>query len=215
MRAVGAARIGVLALQGSVREHEQALRRLGVEVREVRRPEHLDGLDGLVLPGGESTTLRTLMAGGLLDAIRQAYARGMALFGTCAGLILLAGDVVEQAEPGVTPPGGTSPGPGLRLLDVTVARNGFGRQVASFEATVTLRPPLGEGPFPGVFIRAPRIAAVGPEVQVLAVLDGEPVMVQQGRVIGSSFHPELTGDLRIHRYFVEAAAGAPRTGPGA
>lgn len=210
---MGSARIGVLALQGSVREHEDALRRLGVEVREVRRPEHLEGLDGLVLPGGESTTFRRLMARGLLEAVRQAHERGMALFGTCAGLILLAGDVLEQAEPGVAPSGGTAPGPGLRVLDVTVARNGYGRQVASFEAAVTLRPPLGEGPFHGVFIRAPRIAAVGPGVQVLAMLDGEPVMVQQDRVLGSSFHPELTGDLRIHRYFVEEVAGARRPGP--
>lgn len=199
------ARVGVLALQGSVREHAEALRALGIEVREVRRPEHLEGLDGLVLPGGESTTFRRLMAGGLGEAIRDAHGRGMALFGTCAGLIVLASQVADQAEPGVAPTG-SSFGPGLGVLDVRVERNGYGRQVASFEAPVELHVPLGEGPFRGVFIRAPRIAAVGPDVRVLATLGAEPVLVQQGRILAAAFHPELTDDLRIHRYFVDAVA---------
>ncbi|HEY8498684.1 MAG TPA: pyridoxal 5'-phosphate synthase glutaminase subunit PdxT [Limnochordales bacterium] len=210
---MGLRRFGVLAFQGSVQEHQEALRRLEVEVRPVRRPEDLEGLEGLVLPGGESTTMRRLLAGGLGDAIRQAHARGMALFGTCAGLILLASRIVEQAEPGVVPGGGAEPGPGLGVLDVTVARNGYGRQPASFEAPLALHPPLDGGPFPGVFIRAPRIVAVGPQVRVLATLEGQPVAVQAGRVMGCAFHPELTGDLRLHRYFVDVVARSG--GPGA
>ncbi|MEW6046572.1 MAG: pyridoxal 5'-phosphate synthase glutaminase subunit PdxT [Bacillota bacterium] len=204
-------RVGVLALQGSVQEHVATLRRLEVDVRQVRRPEHLEGLDGLILPGGESTTFRRLMASGLLQAVRQARDEGMALFGTCAGLILLARHIVDQPEPGVTVEQARTPGPGLAVLDVTVARNAYGRQVASFEAPVALQPPLAAGgPFPGVFIRAPRIASTGAAVRLLGVLGDEPVLVQQDRVLGATFHPELTADLRIHRYFVEEVAGRRR-----
>lgn len=200
--------IGVLALQGSVQEHEAALRRLGVQVRRVREPRDLEGLAGLVLTGGESTTLRRLMRDGLTDAILQAHAAGLALMGTCAGLILLATTVVEQAEPGQVPAGRDEAGGGLRLLDVTVARNGYGRQTTSFEAPVVLHPPLDGEPFPGVFIRAPRIVALGPQVRTLATCDGQPVAVQSGRVLGCAFHPELTEDPRLHRYFVEVLATA-------
>ena len=206
--------VGILALQGSVQEHEAVLRDLGVPVRLVRRPDQLEGLAGLVLPGGESTTFRRLAGEGkpsLLEAIRRAYEGGMALFGTCAGCILLARTVVEQAEPGLEVPQSSSPG--LGLLDVAVERNGFGRQVASFEAPVTVRGELAaEGEHvPGVFIRAPRIGSVGAGVEVLGELDGSPVLVREGRILASTFHPELTEDRRIHRFFVrmvQEAAGA-------
>ena len=198
--------MGILALQGSVQEHEAVLRDLGVPVRLVRRADQLEGLGGLVLPGGESTTFRRLASEGdppLLQAIREAHERGMALFGTCAGCILLARTVLEQAEPGLEVP--QSRTPGLALLDVAVERNGFGRQVASFEAPVRVRGALAaEGEqVPGVFIRAPRITAVGPEVEVLGELDGSPVLVRQGRILASTFHPELTEDRRVHRYFLQ------------
>lgn len=205
--------IGILALQGSVQEHEAALRDLGVVVRLVRRADHLQGLDGLILPGGESTTFRRLMLQGdppLLAAIPEAYHRGMALFGTCAGLILLARSVVEQAEPGVEVPEAALER--LCLLDVAVERNGFGRQLASFEAPVALRGELArEGEtVHGVFIRAPRITGVGGGVEVLGEVEGRPVLVRQGQALGSTFHPELTEDRRIHRYFLELAAGRER-----
>ncbi len=173
-------RIGVLALQGAFREHAEALRKLGVDVVEVRLPEELDGLDGLVIPGGESTTIMRLAElYGIDDAIRS-Y-RG-AIFGTCAGMILL-----DREH--------------LGLADLEVDRNAFGRQVKSFEADVEL---VGdEIPLRGVFIRAPRIRRAGPEVEVLGELDGEPVLVRDGRLLLASFHPELTDDLRVHELFVK------------
>jgi 5'-phosphate synthase pdxT subunit len=195
-------RIGVLALQGAFREHCEAIRALGAECVEVRLPEHLDGLDGLIIPGGESTTIGKLAAlYGLDEAIRrfnQEQARPV--WGTCAGMIYVSRDAGR-------------PQPVLSLIDLSVERNAFGRQVDSFETDLPI-PALGEEPFPAVFIRAPLIAGTGPEVQVLARLaDGRPVAAQAGRVLVTSFHPELTGDLRIHRYFLEqcAAAGAPPT----
>lgn len=208
--------IGILALQGSVQEHEAVLRDLGVPVRLVRRPDQLEGLAGLVLPGGESTTFRRLAGEGspsLLEAVVEHYRRGMALFGTCAGCILLAREVVEQAEPGMEVP--ESARPGLGLLDVTVERNGFGRQVASFEAPVRALGELArEGEtLPGVFIRAPRIRSLGPRVQVLGEWEGSPVLVRQGRILASTFHPELTEDRRIHRYFLQMAT-RPGDGDG-
>jgi pyridoxal 5'-phosphate synthase pdxT subunit len=172
--------IGVLALQGAFREHAQVLRRLGAEVSEVRLPADLDGLDGLVIPGGESTTILHL-AGlyGLDDAIRE-Y-RG-AILGTCAGMILL-----DRAH--------------LGLADLEVDRNAYGRQVKSFEAVVRLAG--DERPLRGVFIRAPRIRATGSDVEVLGELDGEPVLVRDGRLLLASFHPELTDDPRVHERFLE------------
>ena len=173
-------RIGVLALQGGFREHETALRKLGADVVEVRLPEELDGLDGLVIPGGESTTIVRLAAlYGLDDAIRQYPG---AIFGTCAGMIVLDREHWDVA-------------------DLVVDRNAFGRQVRSFEADVALED--DEIPLRGVFIRAPRIRDTGAEVDVLGELDGEPVLVRDGRFLLASFHPELTDDLRVHELFLQ------------
>jgi len=171
--------IGVLAVQGNFREHVAAFRRLGVEAVEVRKPEELEGLDGLVIPGGESTAIgRLIRLYGLEEAIRRF--RG-AVFGTCAGMILLGR---EQ----------------LGLVDVEVERNAYGRQVASFEADLE----LGDGgpSLRGVFIRAPRVTRAGPDVEILAKLDGEAVLLRDGRYLVASFHPELTDDLRVHERFL-------------
>jgi 5'-phosphate synthase pdxT subunit len=173
-------RIGVLALQGAFREHARALRRLGVEVVEVRLPEELDGLDGLVIPGGESTTIMRLAElYGLADAIRTYPG---AILGTCAGMIVL-----DREH--------------LGIADLIVDRNAYGRQVRSFEADVEL---AGEERLlRGVFIRAPRVQEVGADVEVLGELDDEPVLVRDGRLLLASFHPELTDDLRVHQRFLE------------
>ena len=173
-------RIGVLALQGAFREHAAALRKLGAEVVEVRLPDELDGLDGLVLPGGESTTIMRLAELYGLEAAIRSY-RG-AIFGTCAGMIVLDREHWDVA-------------------DLEVDRNAFGRQVRSFEADVQLAD--DEIPLRGVFIRAPRIRDVGPEVEVLGELDGEAVLVRDGRLLLASFHPELTDDLRVHELFLQ------------
>jgi 5'-phosphate synthase pdxT subunit len=173
-------RIGVLALQGAFREHARVLRKLGSDVVEVRLPEEFDGLDGLVIPGGESTTIMRLAAlYGIDEAIRTFDG---AILGTCAGMILL-----DREH--------------LGLADILVERNAFGRQVKSFEADVDLLD--DEIPLRGVFIRAPRIKSAGPDVEVLGELDGEPVLVRDGRLLLASFHPELTDDLRVHELFVE------------
>ena len=173
-------RIGVLALQGAFREHVRALRSLGAEVVEVRLPADLDGLDGLVIPGGESTTITLLAESFGLDSALRTFDRPV--FGTCAGTIVLDREHFE-------------------LADVEVERNAYGRQVKSFEADVELR---GDAvPLRGVFIRAPRIRSVGPNVEVLGELDGEPVLVRDGRFLLATFHPELTEDLRVHDLFLE------------
>jgi 5'-phosphate synthase pdxT subunit len=173
-------KIGVLALQGNFREHMAVLRRLGANAVEVRKPDQLEGLDGLVIPGGESTTFMRLMRlYGLDEAVRD-FARPV--LGTCAGMIVL-----DRNH--------------LNAVDLEVDRNAYGRQVASFEADLKLAA-NGE-PLRGVFIRAPRVREVGPEVEVLADLDGEPVLLRQGRFIVASFHPELTDDTRVHEYFLE------------
>ena len=183
---------GVLALQGGFAAHAAALREVGAEPREVRRTAELDGLAGLVIPGGESTTLLNLMRDEpWFESLTRFHARGGVLAGTCAGAILLAREVrPRQAS--------------LALLDAVVERNAFGRQVDSFEATVDA-PALG-GPLDAVFIRAPRFRALFPEVQVLARHAGEPVLVRQGRVVAATFHPELTRSRALHRYLVELAA---------
>ena len=185
-------RIGVLALQGAFREHARVLRRLGAEVVEVRLPEELDGLDGLVIPGGESTTImRLARIYGLDEAIRRF--RG-AIFGTCAGMIVL-----DRGH--------------LGLADLEVDRNAYGRQVWSFEADVELEG--DELPLHGVFIRAPRAREFGPGVEVLGELDGEPVLVRDGRLLLATFHPELTDDLRVHELFLQMAEEAAARLPGA
>jgi pyridoxal 5'-phosphate synthase pdxT subunit len=175
-------RIGVLALQGNFREHVQMLRRLGAETVEVRKPDELDGLDGLVIPGGESTTFMRLMRLYRLDEAIGAFPG--AVFGTCAGMIVLDGNH-------------------LGLVDLTVRRNAFGRQVASFEADLAVEGE--EAPIRAVFIRAPWIEELGPHVHVLAELDGRPVLAQEGRFLVASFHPELTDDTRLHERFLAMA----------
>jgi pyridoxal 5'-phosphate synthase pdxT subunit len=173
-------RIGVLAVQGNVREHVAMLRRLDAEPVEIRKPDELAGIDGLVIPGGESTTFMRLMRlYGLDEAVRQFQGP---VLGTCAGMIVL-----DREH--------------LGLVDLAVARNAYGRQVASFEADLAL---VGEEePLPGVFIRAPRVEDAGHDVEVLAELDGEPVLLRQGRFLVASFHPELTDDTRVHELFLE------------
>ena len=182
-------RIGVLALQGNFREHAAMLRRLGADAVEVRLPEQLDGLDGLIIPGGESTAIGKLAAlYGLDDAIR-AFAGPV--FGTCAGMILLARSAVD----------GTHGQPLLGLVDIVVRRNAFGRQVRSFEGDLAVE---GEDePFPGVFIRAPWVSDAGPGVAILAEIDGHPVLAREGRILVASFHPELTDDTRVHERFLQ------------
>jgi 5'-phosphate synthase pdxT subunit len=178
-------KIGILAVQGNVREHAAMLRRLGADVVAVRKPEQLDGLDGLVVPGGESTTFMRLMRlYGLDEALRSFPAP---VFGTCAGMIIL-----DREH--------------LGLIDLEVDRNAYGRQVASFEADLQL---AGEAePLRGVFIRAPRVREAGPDMEVLAEHDGEPVLLRQGRFLVASFHPELTEDTRVHELFLQAVGEA-------
>ena len=185
-------RIGILALQGDVREHASALRDVGAEPIEVRLPRDLVGLDGLILPGGESTTMRKLIdLYGLREPIVALARGGAPLYGTCAGMILLADRIADGDEPV------------LRLLDITVERNAYGRQLDSFEADVAI-PSLGDEPLHGVFIRAPVVSEVGPDVEVLARdPDGRPIAVRQGRVMATAFHPELTGDRRLHQLMLE------------
>jgi len=186
-------KIGVLALQGDFHAHREALRRAGADVREVRRCAELDGVQGLVIPGGESTTLLNLMQDEpWFEALRAFHDRGAALFGTCAGAILLSRRVVGPEQPS------------LELLDAVIERNAYGRQRESFETELSVDA-LG-GSIHAMFIRAPRFRAVGSGVEILGRLDGEPVLVRQGRVLAGTFHPELTGDGRLHRYFVEMAA---------
>jgi len=180
--------IGVLALQGAVREHVASLARLGVSARLVKREEDLDGLSGLVLPGGESTAIALLAETGLLERL-QAYARdGFPMFGTCAGMILLAAEV-EGRNDGY-----------IGAIDITVARNATGRQVNSFETTLDIED-IGER-VPAVFIRAPYITRCGSTVRMMASHEGRGVMARQGSTLVTSFHPELTEDTRIHEYFV-------------
>jgi 5'-phosphate synthase pdxT subunit len=186
-------KIGVLALQGAFIEHEKILTQIGVETTEVRLPEHLDDLDGLIIPGGESTTIgKVAREWGLLEPLRAFARSGRPLWGTCAGMIFIAKDVVD----------GKPDQPLLTLMDVTVRRNAFGRQVDSFEADLEIAV-LGDAPFHAVFIRAPFIEQVKEGVQVLAKLDdGTIVAVRQGNLLATAFHPELTDDDRFHRYFL-------------
>jgi 5'-phosphate synthase pdxT subunit len=188
--------VGVLALQGGVREHARAVEAIGASWTPVRRPDDLAELDALVIPGGESTTIGRL-AGlyHLVDPLREAIAGGLPTFGTCAGMIFLAEGTTGEDQTQ------------LGVLDIIVERNAFGRQNESFEADLEI-----EGldrPFPAVFIRAPWVAKVGGGVQVLATVDDHPVMVRQGNIIATSFHPELTGDVRLHTMVLAGGAGRP------
>jgi len=185
------AKIGVLALQGAFREHAEALAALGAEVALVKRPQHLAGIDAIVLPGGESTTMDKLLDSAALRApLTELLRDGLPAFATCAGLIVCARDIVD----------GRADQMPLGVLDVTVRRNGYGRQRESFEVPLAVRD-LAGGAFPGVFIRAPVVETVGPGVDVLASHDGAAVFGRQGRVFFASFHPELSGDLRLHELF--------------
>jgi 5'-phosphate synthase pdxT subunit len=181
-------KVGVLGLQGDFREHLLVLKRLGVEGRDVRTREDLKDVDALIIPGGESTTMAQLLGkSGLDQAIKERHHHGMSLYGTCAGLILLAKEVTEG-----TPKS-------LDLIDICVSRNAYGRQIDSFEADIHIK---HMGAFHAVFIRAPKIQRCGTQVEVLAEHDGVPVLARQGHVLVSSFHPELTDDTRIHEYFL-------------
>jgi 5'-phosphate synthase pdxT subunit len=190
--------IGVLALQGDVREHLRALAECDALARPVRRPAELDGIAGLVIPGGESTAISNLvLAFGLLDPIRKRIADGMPVYGSCAGMIMLADEILDGRPDQETFAG----------IDMTVRRNAFGRQVDSFEGDVELDGVAG-GPFHAVFIRAPWVERVGPGVRVMGRVAAGPaagriVAVRQGNLLATAFHPELTGDLRVHRHFVE------------
>ena len=192
-------KIGILALQGDFEAHARVLEKLGAEVVYVRAPEDLQGLDGLVLPGGESTThMKLLEQTGLDEAIRKMGASGAAVFGTCAGAILLAQEVKEPAQKS------------LGLMDITVVRNAYGRQLSS--DVLNLETKLREQPLEMVFIRAPIIEKAAKGVEVLAEREGKPVLVQQGRIMAATFHPELTDDAAIHKRFLELAASAHEAG---
>ncbi|MGI6092926.1 MAG: pyridoxal 5'-phosphate synthase glutaminase subunit PdxT [Veillonellaceae bacterium] len=183
-------KIGVLALQGAFREHRRMLERCGALAVEIRKPEELDEIEGLIIPGGESTTIGKLMVEwGLMDKIKTRASQGMAIYGTCAGMILLCKDIVGSNQPR------------LGLLDGVVQRNAFGRQRESFEADLNV-PEFGDEPVKAVFIRAPYIESVGPHVQVMAEVNGKVVIARQDNLLVTAFHPELTDDDRIHKYFI-------------
>lgn len=196
--------VGVLALQGAFESHQQRLAELGAPSRQIRTPHDLAGVDALVMPGGESTTMsKLLVSSGLFDAIAERLVEGLPVFGTCAGMILLASEVV----------GGRPDQRSFGAIDVTVQRNGYGRQLDSFETELVVRG-LGAGaaPFHGVFIRAPKVVRVGPDVGVLAEHEGVPVLVRRGPVTVASFHPELAHDHRLHAQFLNSFVGRHATG---
>ena len=188
--------VGVLAIQGDFAEHISVLGKLGVQAREIRLPAHLDSLDGLIIPGGESTTLSRLMSNyDLREPITTMAMQGVAIWGTCAGMIMLSQEITEQ-----------DPVP-LGIMDIGVQRNAFGRQVDSFEQTLEISV-LGADPYHAIFIRAPVIIRVGQGVEVLSSLEyRRPVALQQGNLLATSFHPELTTDYRFHEYFLSLADG--------
>ena len=191
---MGGALIGVLAMQGAFAEHVRALEASGAKTRLVKTPDDLRDLDGLVLPGGESTTMTMLMERvGLLEPLRGAIAAGLPTLATCAGMIVLAREVTD----------GMADQRGLGLLDISVRRNGYGRQVDSFEAPIDVAGLDGK-PFPGVFIRSPLVESAG-TAEVVATHDGRPVALRQGHILALCFHPELTGDRRLHEEFVRMA----------
>jgi 5'-phosphate synthase pdxT subunit len=188
-------KIGVLALQGAVAEHITALSTLNTEATPIRLPSELNGLDALVIPGGESTTIGKLLSDyGLMEPLRKLARQGFPLFGTCAGMILLAKKVADlDLKP-------------IGAMDIEVTRNAYGRQVDSFEADLTI-PALGDGTFHGIFIRAPVIRKTNPGVEVLCQLNNNVVAARQGKLLVCAFHPELTNDFRLHRYFLDLITG--------
>ena len=191
--------VGVLALQGDTREHLAALREAGAAACTVRRRAELDAVDALVIPGGESTTMSLLLREfGLFEPLRERLAAGMPAYGSCAGMILLAGEILDAGAPG-------RQAAALGAIDMTVRRNAFGRQVDSFEDDIDFRGL--DGPVHAVFIRAPWVERVGPDVQVLARAGEHIVAVRQGSVLATAFHPEVTGDRRVHRLFVDILTG--------
>jgi 5'-phosphate synthase pdxT subunit len=195
-------RIGVLAIQGSVLEHKEMLDRLGVESILVKRPEELDRIDGLILPGGESTTFLKILEGrGLFERLMEKIQRGLPVLATCAGVILLAKDIENYPEQKT-----------LGVLDITVSRNAYGSQRESFITYIDI-PVIGEDRFEAIFIRAPQIKRVGEGVKVHSYFDGNPVFVEKANIIGLTFHPELTEDIRIHKYFVKMCAGSTSLQP--
>ena len=182
--------VGVLALQGAFREHVAAVASLGATAREVRQLKDIEGIDALIIPGGESTTIGKLLnEWNMLEPLRQRILDGMPVYGSCAGLILLCRDIENSDQPR------------LGVLDATVRRNAFGRQVDSFDTNLSI-PEIGADPLPAVFIRAPVITGVGAGVKVLAEVDGQAVAVRQNNILATSFHPELTPDTRMHSYFL-------------
>jgi len=194
-------KIGVLASQGAFAEHIAILHRLKVEALPVRLPRELTGLDGLIIPGGESSSISKLMLDyNLMNEVRNLAKNGLPILGTCAGMILLASKVSDlNLEP-------------LGAMDITVRRNAFGRQIDSFETELSM-PVLGEKPFPGIFIRAPLIEQANSEVEILARLNGGTVVAaRQGKLLASAFHPELTNDLRFHQYFIDIVSGHSKSG---
>ncbi len=191
-------RVGILALQGDFREHAQILEKLGVESVEVRKHEDLEGLAGIIVPGGESTTIGRIMAeSGLLDAIRSYFYGGGPVWGTCAGMVLAASATTGPRQPL------------LGLMNALVERNGFGRQVHSFEKDLEVEG--FDGPFTGVFIRAPFYEDVGPGVEVLSEIDGRVVAARGENILVTAFHPELTDDTRFHEYFLQEVCGIERS----
>lgn len=184
-------RVGVLALQGAFREHRQVLEHLGCDVIEVRKTSDLKGIHGLIIPGGESTTIgKLLQMDEIGEAIKELGSKNLPIFGTCAGMILLSKTIIDSGQYS------------LNLMDTVVERNAFGRQVASFE-TDLLVPAMGPKPLRAVFIRAPYLREVAPNVGILAEYDDKIVFARQGNLLASSFHPELTPDLRVHQYFLD------------
>jgi 5'-phosphate synthase pdxT subunit len=190
--------IGIISFQGDYEKHRDVLTRLGAEVRPVRSPDDLVGVRGLIIPGGESTTIGKLMDRfGLIAAVRDAAKDGLPILGTCAGAILLAREIESSDQVR------------LGVLDIAVRRNAYGRQVDSFESSLTIRS-LGDQPFEGVFIRAPMITSIGPRVEVLAEFEDAPVLVRRDRIVALTFHPELTADTRIHASFLAITRAAAR-----
>lgn len=188
--------IGVLALQGAFKEHIQMFEKCGVQAIEIRKKEQLSDIEGLVIPGGESTTIGKLMVDWeLLKPVKEKAFAGLPIFGTCAGMVLLAKDIENSDQPR------------LGLMEVTVSRNAYGRQVDSFEADLNINV-LNNRPFKGIFIRAPYIEKANADVKIMAEHEGKAVMARQGKLLSCAFHPELTDDLRIHEYFLKMTAGS-------